>query len=745
MRFFTYTLLLFFFAGSLLAEDCPQDEDDEDDEEICSYSCFKRSDNLFNDLISLRESERKYYDAPPLIFNHYGQVGYFQMPSARMRNDGDFSTGYSYVPPYNNLFLAFQIFSRIEATAAYRIFTGIQDPNLSPYGFGDYADKGINFKLNILKPEDTDYVLPGLAAGWDDFLGSKLFNSKYVVITQEWPKWNLEASFGYGWGRIQGFFGGIAYSPWRKCNNFLKGFSFVAEHDAVAYWDINAEPHPRGRIQNFPINYGIKYNYRDCIYLGISHIRGQAIAASVMSNFDIGSWKGFFPKVGDPICYCGPKNTEAIGSLRTKEYLIEDLAYALDIQGFTLLRASLEKGCGPLPILRLRIVNRKYLYEPIVHRRLGCLLALLAPHNVSEVIVVVSSDTVLCQEYRYKREALHYYEAHQMTDIELATVSPMREVSFPRCKPEILFERAEKVLDWNIRPRVSSYFGSSRGKFKYEADIAASIDGFVWYDVFYKILCSKTISTTAGNLTNYDLLNPSLVLNVNSDRISYYQQSNIRVEQIFLQKSWSLGCGFHTRIGAGFFDIAFGGFTAEGIYYPVDSPWAFGLSGAIMWKRNYNDFGFQRQIRRYVGQGNTATPIYVPYDYLSQYFLDVYYRFNSMPVGLQLTVGQFLAGDFGMRTQITRYFPSGLRVYAWYTFTNGHDKLNGSTYHDKGVGFSMPLEIIFQESSKCRWGYAMSAWLRDVGYRGPTGKELYQVLFEERDYPVFFDRCTPCH
>jgi hypothetical protein len=729
----------FFFKDS---EDCDDDDDDDDDDEYLDCNrYFKKNDSLFHDLNLLKKSSEIFNDKPPIIYNHYGQVGYFAMPSARVRNDGDLSIGYSKVSPYNNLFFGFQPFSRVEASFAYRIFTGIEDVHLSQWGFGDYADKGCNLKINFLKPEDTDYMLPGFAFGFDDFLGSKLFYSQYVVMTQEWPKYNTEATIGYGWGRIQGLFAGIALSPFRKCDSFLKGLTLAIEHDAVNYSDPVSEPHPDGRYQKFPINFGLKYSWNKYFQISLSQMRGHIFAVSTMCTFDIGSWDGLFPKIDDPPYYKAPVNIEPIGKDRTKEYLIEDLAYALDIQGFTLIRASLEYCNNKLPALRLRIVNRDYIYEPEVHKRLGYLLALLSPANISEVIVVISSQSVLCQEYRFPRKALDYYACHEMTEYELAIVSPKREVTFPKRKPEILFDTSQKAIDWGISPLFSSYFGSSRGKFKFAADIGAYVDGFVWYDVYYKAMASYSVYTTAGDLTNYDLLNPSLVLNVHSDVISYYQRRNVRMEQIYLQKSWTHGCGFHSRVGMGFFDISMGGFTAEGLYYPVDSNWAVGLSGSVLWKRNYDNLGFMKKIRKYVADGQTSYPTWVPYDYLSQYFLDIYYRFNSMPIGLKLTVGQFLAGDFGMRTEVTRYFPSGLRVYAWYTFTNGHDKLNGSTYHDKGFGISMPIDVFFTHSSKTRFNYGMSAWLRDVGYRSPTGRELYEVLYNERDYPVTFDYC----
>ncbi len=83
--------------------------------------------------------------------------------------------------------------------------------------------------------------------------------------------------------------------------------------------------------------------------------------------------------------------------------------------------------------------------------------------------------------------------------------------------------------------------------------------------------------------------------------------------------------------------------------------------------------------------------------------------------------------------EITRHFPSGLRVSVWYAHTNGHDRINDQTYHDKGVSFSMPLDIFYTHSDRDRWKYGLSAWLRDVAVSASTGDDLYNMIYEQRN------------
>ncbi|MBA3603643.1 MAG: YjbH domain-containing protein, partial [Parachlamydiaceae bacterium] len=114
------------------------------------------------------------------------------------------------------------------------------------------------------------------------------------------------------------------------------------------------------------------------------------------------------------------------------------------------------------------------------------------------------------------------------------------------------------------------------------------------------------------------------------------------------------------------------------------------------------------------------------------YFFNVFYDWKEAKLDLRVKVGKFLANDFGARYEISRYFSSGLRITLWYTQTNGHDKVNGQTYYDKGIAFTMPLDFLSTRSSRGTWGYGMSAWLRDVGASSFTGQELYYMLNDNR-------------
>jgi hypothetical protein len=207
----------------------------------------------------------------------------------------------------------------------------------------------------------------------------------------------------------------------------------------------------------------------------------------------------------------------------------------------------------------------------------------------------------------------------------------------------------------------------------------------------------------------------------------YYQSHSVSVEVAYLQKGWHLGKGVFCRLAAGDFEPAYGGVASELLYYPAGSDFAIGAEGAGVLKRHYHGVKFTHHVRE-SKHGHITHRHFVGY----QYFLNLYYNFQPLHTYMRVSAGSFLARDIGVRTEVTRYFRSGMTFSLWYTFTNGHDVVNGKTYYDKGFSFYIPFDMFLKQSSRQYLGYAMSAWLRDVGAQAATGKTLYTTISEER-------------
>jgi hypothetical protein len=685
--------------------------------------------SLFTALQSVEDVNKKINDRLPLTLNYVLQGGYFTMPSARMPKTGNLGLNFSYLPPYSVYSGSFQMFSHLELSANYWVFNGILEGNFGHMGFGDDADRAANVKVALLQKTDGINFLPEIALGINDFIGTKRFHSFYIVGTQEFLEADLEVSLGWGTGRIGGFFGGCAWSPFRLYQNFFRNLSFIIEYDANDYKTHKYE-HRRGREVKFPVNIGAQFRaFNDLFQLSVSSIRGVDVAASIAFNYNIGESKGLFPKTDDPLFYSSPLNFEPLGLKRSQEELAQEFAYAFKEQGFSMYTMKLTADKQRKKHLWIKIVNNKYRLEDQVRLRIEKILSSLIPDDVFSVVVATEADGIIAQEYCYRSQDLEKYGKGRLSSYELSVISPPKEA---RSQPgyydsTFFYNRKKKIWLFTLRPDFKSYFGSREGKFKYDVGFLAGPEGYLFNNIYYDLLVSYIIKSSSGHISDRDYYNPSQILNVRSDLISYNQSNSFHVETAYLQQGWNLGKGWFARVSLGYFEIAYAGIGLEALYYPVLSDWAIGFEFSPILKRKYSGMGFQKKVRKFKG----IEAEYVKYTGL-QFFVDLYYKYRPLNLDFKISIGQFLAKDKGARFEMGRYFSSGLFLGVWYTLTNAKDMVNGHRYFDKGFSFSLPLDLFLQKSSRSRFNYGMSAWLRDVGVRSNTGRELYPTLFFER-------------
>ncbi|SCA62515.1 Uncharacterized protein SCG7109_AB_00120 [Chlamydiales bacterium SCGC AG-110-M15] len=717
--------LLIVCTSSIYSQDSSQAYTQEKEAPV-----YDRMSELFRDLQIVEGIRKENETRFPVFFNHYNHVGYFSNPTSRTSPEGTVFMGFSWVPPYRNFSMGFQLFDRLEISGSYRVFRGIQDVNLSSKGFGDYADKGADFKLVLLHPEESGYQLPGIAVGSEDFIGSKLFQTQYVALTQVFPALDMEATIGYGNRRFNGFFGGLLWMPFRQSPySYLQNIALVGEYDATDYENPNAEPHPSARLKSSPINYGVKYRLWDSIDLSVSHVRGEEIAASATLHADIGNARGMLPKLDVPLPYSSPVNTEQLGYRRPKTVLVQELINAAKEHGLEIRDVYLSSDKEHRH-LRLTVSNKDYNHEYEMREQLNGILAALIPDDIEYVDVRIYYAGLPCHEMRFRTEDLRRYQRQELGDFELAVLTPHREINHYESM-EHLFHKKQNWWNFKIRPRWQNYFGNASGKFKYDIGVTAILDGYLWNNIYYACQGTYSLLSSISDVGDRDSLNPSLIINVRSDSVKYRQQDNFIIERLFLQKHWNMGNGYFSRVSAGHFEAAFGGGASEFLYYPVGENWALGLEAAVLKKREFNGLKFSNRVRRLVdvGVGN-----YQPtYHHLTAYQLlaDVYFDL-PMNIDARFRFGQFLAKDQGVKMEFSRSFSSGLRLHTWYSITDAVDLINGERYFDYGIGFSLPLDLYYTYNSRDRWGYKVAPWLRDIGATSSTGRSLYGMIKEER-------------
>ena len=102
--------------------------------------------------------------------------------------------------------------------------------------------------------------------------------------------------------------------------------------------------------------------------------------------------------------------------------------------------------------------------------------------------------------------------------------------------------------------------------------------------------------------------------------------------------------------------------------------------------------------------------------------------------------GKFLAKDNGTRLEVSRRFRSGIKIGAWYTYTDGDDTTGPGTeddpYQDKGVFMQIPLGSMLTKDTRTMADMSIRPWTRDGGQMVRSPGDLYELL----DNPLMLDR-----
>ena len=175
--------------------------------------------------------------------------------------------------------------------------------------------------------------------------------------------------------------------------------------------------------------------------------------------------------------------------------------------------------------------------------------------------------------------------------------------------------------------------------------------------MFYTISLGYFIFNDIKHVRDVDSLNPSQIINVRTDIVNYFKPGTLTVDEAYLEKIWNWGRGWYTRLSLGLFEIEYGGVAGEWLYYPVNSNWAIGMTFALLKKRTPDGVNFTDRARILHG----FEPHYVKF-IGTQYFLNLYYDWRCVELEFKVSIGKFLANDYGVRTEISRYFPSGLHL-----------------------------------------------------------------------------------
>ncbi len=659
--------------------------------------------------------------------NNYGTPGnLLDMPTAEMAPDGQLSVSVSHFEGYTRNTLTFQIAPW--ASGSFR-YIGVDD--FSP-AFNVYYDRSFDIRIRLI--EESEY-LPGVAIGLQDFLGTGVLSSEYIVATKQIGN-RLRVTGGIGWGRLGSYssfatvrnrprfsFAGVGSGGNFRFSDYFAGdmalfggFSYFLTDKITLSAEYSSDNYDIEQQQGIfnrktPWNFGLGYKPNDNVQLRLFSAYGSEIGLTATVMFNPRKppveTQGPAPL---PVAVRNPANLNDLGWTSDRvqtaafEAIMADFIEQeeLNYEGMELTGRT----------AHVRISNPTYPAEAQALGRTFRVMSRTLPASVETFTVTVVSNGIPLMTSSISRSDLERLEYEKEDQALLATTfsDSLRFGNVPEPN-EGLYPK----FKWSIGPflRYSAFDPQDPFRADVRLRARASFDlGNGWH------FEGSTSIRLFGNLNEFNRPNNSRLPHVRTNSAIYSFQYGPTIDRLTAAKYARLAPDFYGRVTAGYLELMYGGVSGEVLWKPVESRLAIGAEVNYVMLRDFDQgFGFQSH--------NTPGGT-IPH---WNGHLSAYYDFNS---GFAATVhaGRYLAGDWGATLEVSRKFANGWEVGAFATKTNVSSTDFGEGSFDKGLFFNIPFAWIIGTETKSSYRSVLRPIQRDGGQRVSVRGRLNDFVSE---------------
>lgn len=600
----------------------------------------------------------------PNSYNSYGTYGYINTPSAYSIKESTVGLSFYRGEPDRRTILTGSPFSWLDFSIFYSDITGKPYP---PEGVfkQSFKDKGFHAKFNLKK---ESIFFPEVSLGFNDFGGTGLYSSEYLVFSKRINQ-NIEISTGIGWGKYSNgigiknpFFGisqkfksrtygGGQYGGLLSTNSYFAGdssFFFGGKlriNDNVA---ILFELDPTQTQESYGIkfpeanedyNIGINFNFFD-IPIKISYERGSLLSA----NFSLFKNHSNF-------------NKRKFKDINTNSN-----------QNFLRLQEILDKN-----EIGLKTVSSSNDSIKIVIRQ----NAFPNQHDSNEIIIK-SYESAIKKSTDKKIEVQQDLVGLRLNNIVYESNSEnvrnlRRKTSETDLELRHIVKESYPLMSQSFSPGLRTFIAGREG-FLYQG---LSLD--YNFDVAFQenLLLSSTLKYSISD--NFDGLylppRDTYPNQVRSDIKKYLNNFDRGIIFARIQADYfnQISKDEYFHLSAGILEEMFSGAFFEYLYFPQDSFFGVGFETTYAHKRSY-----EMKFEHY-----SYNNIY------SRAFLHVREPFSK--IAINLSVGEYLAGDQGYTLELNRRLPNGIKMGFFFTRTNVSRSQFGEGAFDKGIRFQIPF------------------------------------------------------
>lgn len=581
-------------------------------------------------------------------YNNHGVVGLINTPTARSYNEGVHGVTIYNGTPDQKITLSSNPYEWLEASFFYTNLQGLPYPG---FEYQDYKDKGFNLKLKLL----NEGYFPSIAIGFNDFAGTGLYSSEYIVASYGID--NVDIHTGIGWGALSDingtinnplgyihdsfktrsrasckggcfnlnqYFSGEAASPFFGISYRLRDSLLFKFEKDTTFIDRAKLPYLK---RESDYSYGFDYFINDNFTIGASYERGSFY-----------SFK--FVYKNDPI---GTR----------KKYQFQEPIISKDDNKYTKLIKNLEEnGIG---VNKITETTRSIGLEltQFIHPDLNIVEDIISQASISAGITKPVKKDIEISNLRAVTELDDNFKRNSRTIYERPTSS-----------------RFNTFTQLKFRPFIASREEFFKGALLLENDSEIIIKENLFLNANLKYsLANNFEDLRFGPIDKYPA-------QVRSDVKQYLKNMDDGLLLGRLQLDYHLTpkINHHLMFTGGILEDMFSGIGMEYLYFKQDSNFALGVEIFKVRKRDY-EWGFG-----HLEYENTLANA------------NFYYRnYGSIPFDMKISAGEYLAGDIGSTIEFSRTLDGGLQFGVFATFTDVSTQQFGEGSFDKGLFFNIPI------------------------------------------------------
>lgn len=624
-------------------------------------------------------------------YNNHGVIGLINIPTARFYDEGSFGFTFYKGDPDQKLTISSSPYDWLEASLFY---TNI-DNNPSGCNFNTcYKDKGFNFKIRI-REEDK---FPAIAIGFNDIGGTGLYNSEFIVASYGID--SLDMHFGLGWGSLNGG------------NTFKNPLSYI--HDSFS----SRPPFQDAQGGQFQIE--SYFSGKMSPFYGLSYAVNKKLLFKIEKDYALPvGYERFSSSISNNI----QKNDISYGF----DYSLNknfSIGIAKDKNDYISLRFSYKKN--PMNLVKKYDYKKPNKYKKIKNKNdYNFFIDSLESNGIGVNKIIEGAEKVGIEVTQFTHTNLDVLEQIIRTaksesqidkdiqvDYRIADLQAYSSIDEELlANPKLIFQR-KKTTNFNTSTKLNIRpFVAAREDF---LKIALILDNNSEYVLKDNLFFSSNLKYSIYD--NFDdlYIPPRDVYpaQVRSDVKDYMNNLGDRIVIGRAQFDYYLTpkMNNHIMISGGIFEEMFSGYGFEYLYFDVDKSFAYGFEAFHVKKRDYEmQFGT------------------LDYDNITA-SVNLYYRNHYLiPFDAKVSVGEYLAGDFGTTFELSRTYKNGMRFGIFATFTNVSSEQFGEGSFDKGLYFTVP---IFNDNLS----YAWRPLTKDPGARIIRKNSLHDLLVKFRSY-----------